>query len=78
MFQQKLERVGKNEHELARELTLYESEDDKRRNAEKDEVASAFCNLQTTISQAQRQVIDTYWGTSSIKTPQELRELLGR
>ena len=78
MFQQKLERVGKNERELARELTLYESEDDKRRNAEKQEVADAFAVLQNTITDAQRQVIDKYWGISNIKTREELNVLLSR
>ena len=78
MFQQKLERVGKNERELARELTLYESEDDNRRNAEKQEVADAFAVLQNTITDAQRQVIDKYWGISNIKTREELNVLLSR
>lgn len=78
IFQQKLERVGTNERELARELILYESEEDKRRNEEKQDVANAFSTLQSTITAAQRKIIDTYWGTSSIKRSDELNALFGR
>lgn len=76
LFQQQLERVGKNERELARELTLYESEEDKLRNAEKQEVVDAFSVLQNAITEAQREVIDKYWGTSSVCKPEELKRLL--
>ena len=78
LFKQELERVGVNERELERELTLYQNEDDKRRNAEKEEVAAAFNLLTTTITDDQRAVIDKYWGTSSVKTQQELKDLLAR
>jgi hypothetical protein len=77
IYQQKLERVGANAKKLARELTLYESDEDNRRNAEKKEVADAFSTLQNAITKVQREVIDKYWGTSSVKSPEELRSLFG-
>jgi hypothetical protein len=77
LFSQKLERVGKSKKELARELTLYEANEDKRRNAEKDEVADAFKSyLPGQITKQQRHIIDKFWGTSSVKTPDELRAIL--
>lgn len=78
LFSQTLERVGTNTKELERELSLYEAEEDTRRNAEKAEVAEAFSNYTPDeISDYQRLVIDKYWGTSSVKTKEELKLLVG-
>lgn len=77
IYHQKLERVGVNQKELARELTLYQAAEDQRRNAEKQEVADAFSTYQEKITDSQRTIIDTYWGTTSVKTPKEIQQLLG-
>ena len=77
IFKQSLERVGANAKELARELTLYEAEEDKRRNAEKDEVAAAFSTFNgEIITEEQRAVVNKFWGIASVRTPQDLHNLL--
>lgn len=76
IFSQKLERVGVSAKELARETTLYEAKEDAQRNQEKQEVINAFSIfLPDTITQEQRDVINKYWGTESVKTPKELKDL---
>lgn len=77
IFEQKLERVGSSEKELKRELTLYQSEEDNLRIKEKQEVASVFSEYNPTrISEVQKDIIDKYWGTSSVKNENDLKDLL--
>lgn len=76
IFEQNLERVGTSTKELKRELTLYKSDEDVQRKKEKQEVIKAFSKYQMEISDKQRRVVDKYWGTSSVKSVEELRKLL--
>ena len=76
IFEQKLERVGSSVKELKRETKLYENTEDQQRHAEKQEVIQAFGSYSFEISEKQKEVIDKYWGTSSTKTPEELKQLL--
>lgn len=77
LFQQKLERIGSSAAELQRELQLYDAEEDARRNAEKEEVARAFAfNHSFAITPEQRQVVNKYWGSSSVMDANSMREAL--
>lgn len=43
---------------------------------EENEVVSAFCNYVTEITEEQQEVVNKYWGTEYVRTPDELRSLL--
>lgn len=43
---------------------------------EKEEIINAFSKLSTEISEVQKNVVDKFWGTSSIKSPKEIKELI--
>ncbi len=76
VFEQKLERIGSSTKELNRELKLYSNSEDKQRALEKRSVIDKFNDWRESITSEQRDIIDFYWGISSIKTADELRHLL--
>ena len=61
--------------EQKREAELYQGDEYAKRLEEKNEVANFFRDYSIQINQGQREIIDKYWGTSSVKTPEELRRL---
>lgn len=74
LFEQTIERIGESEELLKRELDLYDSEEQTRRDQEKQEVASALKgNDQFITTEEQLNIVGKYWGFDSIKNPSELK-----
>lgn len=76
-FHQEVTRNSPSRKELVRELSLYSQDEIERRNAEKEEVARAFAfNHSFAITPEQRQVVNKYWGSSSVMDANSMREAL--
>lgn len=65
-----LETEGKNSFEL------WTDEETRLRLLEEQEVNNCFQNYKNYISKIDRQIVDKYWGTSFIKSPNELNKIL--
>lgn len=76
LFKQELKRVSNSEEEIKRHARLFNSEEQRLLHEQQSEVARMFSQYKTEITSKQRAVVDKYWGTSSVKTPAQLRELL--
>ena len=77
LFKQEMKRVSKSIEEIKRHERLFNSEEQRLLHEQHSEVARMFSEYKTEISAEQRALVDKYWGTSSVKTPAQLRELLG-
>ena len=75
IFRQELKKTGVSQKEMQREDVLYQEGEYEQRIKEKDEVADYFKDYKATISKEQHEIVDKYWGTSSVKSPEELRSL---
>jgi hypothetical protein len=78
VFQQKLERKTSKKGELERHNNLFSNEELLLSQRQQEEVAMAFSDDSVkSLTQEQKRIADKYWGSSSIKTREELRELFG-
>lgn len=77
VFQQKLDRITSKAGELERHTKMLSNDEVVLTEIQKAEVAEAFSQHQSMLSQEQKEIVDIYWGTSSIKSAEELRRLLG-
>lgn len=72
IYKQKIEQASYSNKNIDsmkwRDINIY--------NNEVNEVLEAFNSYHTIITNKQRQIINKYWGTEHIKTPEELRNLI--
>lgn len=76
VFQQKLKRTTSKKRELERHDSLFSKDELELSKKQQREVAQAFSSYTIRkLSQAQKAIADKYWGSSSVKSAEELRKL---
>ena len=61
---------------LTKNLDLYSDEVRRIRDLQVEEIENSFSLYSKLITDEQKRVVDKYWGTSLIKTPEELKNIL--
>ena len=77
LFKQALKRISNSEEEIKRHQRLFNSDEQRLMHEQHAEVAKTFGVYQPEITQEQRELVDKFWGIGSLKSPEELKALLG-
>lgn len=78
LFKQILERKSSNREEIKRHEWLFDNDIISAREQQYAEIYEAFSNnRKDEITQQQRSVVEKYWGTDCIKSPDEIKKLFG-
>ncbi len=78
IFKQEHRVVSTSDKELQRHTSMYDGNEKQKADAEMDEVVKAFATYSPhEISTKQKEVVEKYWGISSLKSPKELRSIFG-
>lgn len=78
IFKQKSSMRSTSEKEVQRHESMYDGNEKEVSEMQKNEVAEAFSTYRPNeISNEQKEVVEKFWGTSEVKTPQELRAIFG-
>lgn len=78
LFQQKSDYHAENRKEAERVINARTDDELLDREREIKDIGKYFSKFSTSISEDQKKIIDKYWGTSCIKSKEELLELLNR
>ena len=76
LFKQNSEYSSKNAKEAQRVINARNQEELFQKEKEIEDISQYFYTHNTSITEQQKAIVDKYWGTSCIKTKDELKELL--
>ncbi len=78
IFKQKLARTSTSSEEIERHKRLFNNQEVVLREEQFEEVYAAFSSYSNTeITDLQRSVVEKYWGTDCVKSPEEMKNLFG-